>query len=141
MLNVPRAVILHCSDTPDYKPGSPDFDSIGASDIDRWHRQRGFDKVGYHRIIRQSGVIEIGRLDHEIGAHVYGMNVATLGVCLIGRRNFTPEQVEALFTLYKEIKTKHGINYLSWFCHYTYDSQKTCPNIPISVLRALLKRR
>ena len=36
-----KYIVLHCSAT---KEGVP----FGIEDIDRWHRQRGFRKVGYH---------------------------------------------------------------------------------------------
>lgn len=57
---------------------------ITAADIDRMHRARGFRKIGYHRVIRWSGIVERGREDWEVGAHVEGHNANTLGICLVG---------------------------------------------------------
>lgn len=37
-------IIVHCSATAEGK----DFT---VQDIDRWHRQRGFDCIGYHYVI------------------------------------------------------------------------------------------
>ena len=45
VMMIPNKIIIHCSATPrgvDYS----------AADIDKWHRQRGFSKVGYHYVIR-----------------------------------------------------------------------------------------
>ncbi len=45
---------VHCAATP---AGM----DIGVKEIDRWHRQRGFLKVGYDYVIRIDGTIELGR--------------------------------------------------------------------------------
>lgn len=72
-----RYIAVHCSATP------PDMD-IGVKELDRMHRERGFLKIGYHKVIRRSGVIEHGRALDEIGAHVEGYNSQSIGVCLVG---------------------------------------------------------
>ena len=95
-----RLIVIHCSAT------SPKQD-IGLAEIDRWHRQRGMLRVGYHRIIRRDGTIENGRSLNEPGAHAAGFNRQSIGVCLVGgvdvrnkpEDNFTPEQWAALKTL------------------------------------------
>ena len=73
----PNKIIIHCSATPkgvDYN----------AADIDRWHKQRGFRKIGYHYVIKLDGTIEKGRQDNEMGAHCLGQNMNSLGICYIG---------------------------------------------------------
>ena len=47
-------IMIHCAAT------RADMD-IGAADIDRWHRQRGWRKIGYHYVIRRNGEVETGR--------------------------------------------------------------------------------
>lgn len=98
-----RYLIVHCSAT------NPRQD-IGAEEIDRWHRKRGWRKIGYHYVIRRSGVVELGRMLDEAGAHAFGYNASSIGLCLVGgvsaarsgvpggvpENNFTPEQFEAL---------------------------------------------
>lgn len=61
------SIIIHCSAT---KVGR-DF---SASDIGRWHRERGFDCIGYHYVIRLDGKIEKGRSVAVPGAHCMGWN-------------------------------------------------------------------
>ena len=39
------------------------------SEIDRWHREQGWNKIGYHFVIRQNGFIEVGRSLKNQGAH------------------------------------------------------------------------
>lgn len=70
-------IIVHCSAT---KAGL-DFT---AADIDRWHRERGFDGIGYHYVIRLDGRIEKGRDVALPGAHCRGWNVRSIGICYIG---------------------------------------------------------
>ena len=70
-------IIIHCSAT---KAGQ-DFH---ASDIDRWHKERGFDCIGYHRVIDLDGTIEKGRNISKPGAHCKGHNADSIGICYIG---------------------------------------------------------
>lgn len=72
-----RQIVVHCSAT------RPSLD-IGAAEIDAWHRQRGFDEIGYHAVIRRDGTIEQGRKHSSPGAHAKGYNSDTIGVCLVG---------------------------------------------------------
>ena len=84
----------------------PDMD-IGAKEIDRWHRERGFLQIGYHAVIRRDGIIEEGRPEHLIGAGVYGFNETTWHVCLAGGKaeeggweaNYTRNQYDTLRVL------------------------------------------
>ena len=71
------AIVIHCSATPEGK-------NFRARDIDAWHRQRGFKKIGYHYVIDLDGTIEKGRDESEVGAHVAGYNSHTIGICYIG---------------------------------------------------------
>ena len=57
-----RLLIIHCSAT---LPGQ----RVSVHDIDRWHRQRGFDCIGYHFYITVDGTIWTGRPLSQVGAH------------------------------------------------------------------------
>lgn len=77
-------IIIHCSATP------PSLD-IGAETIEQWHRANGWLAIGYHYIIKRDGSIQNGRdLDgdgnilEEVGAHAYGYNSRSVGICLVG---------------------------------------------------------
>lgn len=70
-------IIIHCSATPEGK----DFT---VSDIDRWHRQRGFRCIGYHFVIYRDGSVHQGRPVEQAGAHVTGHNSDSIGICYIG---------------------------------------------------------
>ena len=75
-----NALVVHCSATPAGKP-------FRATDIDRWHRERGWDGIGYHFVIPLDGSIEPGRPLDEAGAHVAGHNADTIGICYVGGMN------------------------------------------------------
>ena len=71
------SIIVHCSAT---KAGQ-DFT---ATDIDRWHRERGFNGIGYHYVIRLDGKLEKGRDVALPGAHCKGWNEQSIAICYIG---------------------------------------------------------
>lgn len=97
-----KFIAVHCSAT------GPAQD-VNVAELDRWHRLRGFVKVGYHFVIRRDGAVETGRPLTERGAHVEGFNHNSIGVCLIGgtdgtkaqkpQANFTGDQMLALKAL------------------------------------------
>ena len=72
-----KYIVIHCSQT---RPSQ----DIGAKEIDRWHRERGWLKIGYGKVIKRDGTIEQGRGDDEVQAHVKGYNHCSYGVCLVG---------------------------------------------------------
>jgi N-acetylmuramoyl-L-alanine amidase len=86
---------------------------IDAKEIDRWHRERGFLKIGYHFVIKRDGTKETGRDLMEAGAHVKGHNHKSIGLCLIGGvseadvnvpdNNFTKEQWLTLKNLLNDL--------------------------------------
>jgi N-acetylmuramoyl-L-alanine amidase len=57
---------------------------IGAAEIDRMHRARGWSGIGYHRVVRLDGRIEEGRPLTRMGSHVLGQNARNLGLVYIG---------------------------------------------------------
>lgn len=100
-------IIIHAAATP------PDAD-IGALDIDKWHRARGWFGNGYHYVIRRDGTIETEALGNrcrplsKAGAHVgdcgTGWNKRSIGICMAGgidkkgksEDNFTDAQYQSL---------------------------------------------
>ena len=84
-----RYLVVHCADTPDDQ-------ALDARDIHQMHLGFGWHGIGYHRVICRDGLIQQGRPDFWVGAHVRGFNDVSLGVCLIGRSEFTNAQFTAL---------------------------------------------
>lgn len=102
-------IVVHCAAT------KPSMDTT-AADIDRWHRERGWLKIGYHFVIKRDGVIEEGRQVDEVGAHASGYNSSSVSVCLIGglsedgtssENNFTEEQWESFGAVIDTLTNKY----------------------------------
>ena len=134
-------VIVHCSDS-----------SFGdAAVIDKWHKSRGWDGIGYHYVILNAhpvssaieihslnGFIEVGR-DIEIdGAHTRGHNHSSIGVCVIGKNGiYTSEQRESLMLLLSGLCTQFGLDPMECvFGHYEFNDKKTCPQMDMNSLRS-----
>lgn len=133
-----EAVFIHCSAT---RPGQ----DIGAAEIRRWHtdpapRGNGWADIGYHFVIRRDGTVDLGRdldgdgnVENEVGAHAYGHNRGTLGICLIGGVddrgrpdcNFTRHQWAALDRLVFDIVRRHPQARVRG--HRDVDAGKACP--------------
>jgi len=115
-----RYLVVHCSDTPDDEPTT-------ARDIHAMHLGFGWHGVGYHRMINRAGDVEQGRPDYWIGAHVYGHNEVSLGVCLLGRTQFTDAQFESLENVLRDWTTQYPNAEVVGHRDFTY-TEKTCPN-------------
>lgn len=76
-MRVINEIIVHCSATAEGK----DFN---VADIDRWHRARGWAGCGYHYVVKLDGTVQTGRDESVAGAHCYGHNAHSIGVCYIG---------------------------------------------------------
>ena len=132
-------IIVHCSDS--------DFGD--AATIDRWHKERGWDGIGYHRVITNGvikphanynlahdGLTQTGRNIKKQGAHCYGQNRDSIGICLIGRHHFTAKQLYiALPNLLFYYMRKYGIDDTQVFGHRDFNKNKTCPNIDTALIR------
>lgn len=71
-------IIIHCSAVRPWQRSS-------AADIDRWHRERGFQNgIGYHYVVRRDGTVEKGRPLEMVGAHCENHNRHSIGVCYEG---------------------------------------------------------
>ena len=115
-------IIVHCSASDT---------TTKVSDIYRWHVvENGWDNIGYHVIIDMEGQSHRGRPLKEIGAHCYGHNKDSIGVCLIGGKDqfdYTQSQLDELritcdFYSAKFSATVHGHNEFS---------SKLCPRFDV----------
>lgn len=128
-----REIIVHCAATATgWMEGRSLEDKI--REITAWHRKRGFATIGYHWVIDRDGRVLPGRKETEIGAHVEGHNMGTIGISLIGgatsketdkfAKNYTPAQDAALRKLIGEIKGRTQITKISGHNQY---ASKACP--------------
>lgn len=138
----PERVILHCSFSPDTLPHHPNFDDYGAADIEKIHiKEKGFKEIGYHYVIRRSGEIEKGRDNFTEGNHTFAHNYRSVGICLIGTRFFTSEQLTSLEDLCIELRYEYGLAPEEWYGHCEYDPEHkpNCPGLDIQDLRDRLR--
>ncbi len=119
-----KHLVVHCSDTPDEE-------DIGAREIHAMHLGFGWHGVGYHRVIRRDGTVEQGRPDFWQGAHVYGHNEISLGVCLIGRHEFTAAQFDTLEAVLRQWQKNHSAASICGHRDFSY-TDKTCPNFDVA---------
>jgi N-acetylmuramoyl-L-alanine amidase len=133
-MNKPTKIILHCAASPDYEPEDPKFDHVTAQVIDKWHRERGFDCIGYHWVVRRSGIVEKGRPESQIGAHCLGQNEASIGICWVGTHKPTPAQINALDAFYRRFQSEKQWGPESWHGHNEF-TNKECPGISMEWLR------
>lgn len=61
-----------------------------AEQINSWHKDRGWDSIGYHFVIRLNGTVEKGRPTDKEGAHVKGLNHRSIGICFSGHGDIAP---------------------------------------------------
>lgn len=128
-----KKIIVHCSDS-----GFGD-----ASDIDQWHRERGWKKIGYHFVILNGyhdkgkltpdddGFVEVGRAVKEVGAHCAGENFDSIGICMIGKHDFTDKQFGTLRDLIRGLMVQYKLKISDVYGHRDFSS-KTCPNFDVN---------
>lgn len=136
--NRPTYIIIHCSDS---LRGT-------AEEIDGWHRARGFARIGYHWVIRNDrpgpdGMVEQGRAEDEVGAHCVGFNSLSIGICLIGRGEYSQRQMRMLETLVRGAMLRYGIPVERVLGHNETRSgkHKGCPLMDMDAFREALRRR
>lgn len=102
-------IIVHCTATAEGK----DFN---AADIDRWHKAKGWNGIGYHHVVDLDGKVESGRPESEVGAHCLKHNANSIGVVYVGglasdgktpKDTRTPQQKAALVKLLTELKHRY----------------------------------
>ncbi|KQW02234.1 N-acetylmuramoyl-L-alanine amidase [Rhizobacter sp. Root1221] len=126
-----KFIAVHCSATP----GNRD---IGAKELDRMHRDRGFRCIGYHYVIRRDGTVEKGRPDNQPGAHVEDWNHCSLGICLVGgvdaklkpEPNFTPAQMDGLNQLLTKLEEDHPLAVIQGHRDFSHVN-KACPSFDV----------
>ena len=97
-----QRIILHHADAK----------NCSAEDIHRWHLNNGWSGAGYHFLVRKDGTIYRLRPEDKVGAHAYGSNYNSIGVCFEGNymEEDMPEvQKQAGKELVAYLKNKYNI--------------------------------
>lgn len=107
-------IVIHCS-------ASPNGRRVTAEDIDSWHKARGFRRdraalpkcepnlkhIGYHYVIYHDGRVRAGRDESEVGAHVQGHNLHSIGICMVGTDRYSDAQWFSLATLIPRVHARY----------------------------------
>ena len=139
-------IIVHCS-----------VSEWGNVDVVRkWHLERNFSDIGYHFLITNGyptynsykkkkkvkkyiDLIQIGRDIRKMGAHAKGDNKNSIGVCMIGVKDFN---FKPLYVLLHTLVDKYEIPVSNVLGHYEVKSGisqgKTCPNFDMDKIREYL---
>ena len=123
-------IVIHCTQTP------ADMD-FGVDKVTTWHKNRGFDTIGYHYLIKRDGTLEAGRDEDLVGAHAVQVNGTSIGVALVGggnvdmgwENNFLPEQFDTLKQIISRLKEDYDITKI--IGHYQVDDKKKCPSFDV----------
>jgi len=93
-----KYIVVHSSDT------DVDTDSKFLTTL---HRKKGYMTNGFHIVIKQDGAVELGRDLTRCGQHIEGNSEVTnknsIGVCLIGYKEFTDAQYISLRQVVKDL--------------------------------------
>lgn len=109
--------------------------------IDRWHKERKFNQIGYHQVIEGNGRIVAGRPESIEGAHAKGANHGSLGVCVVG--NFENEQpnemqITSLVKVLAGWCKTHGLSQDDIYGHYNVPGGTTATACPGKNLKSQL---
>jgi N-acetylmuramoyl-L-alanine amidase len=122
-------IIVHCTATPEGR-------WYDRADVNAWHKQRGWEMIGYHFLILLDGTIVIGRPIGMIGAHCMDHNTGTVGVAYVGgvaadgkrpKDTRNAAQKAALAWLCRSLKSDYAIT-KRIKGHNEYDRGKACPS-------------
>lgn len=128
---IAKRIVVHCSAT---KNGV----RVDASEIDKWHKARGWKGIGYHLVIQPNGEVQNGRPLNEQGAHCPEANADSIGICLIGTDKFHVEQLEAMRNQIENLCRIYSIPKWELQVHNQFKSAmeqgKTCPGFTVNDL-------
>ena len=120
-----KEIIVHCAATSG---------DVTAATIRKWHMDQGWSDIGYHHLIRMSGLIEPGRPKAKTGAHVKGHNKHSIGICLAGGIDGTADYVTKAQWEALEMVVRAYVQQFpkAKVCgHNDFTDKKTCPNFDV----------
>ena len=131
-------IILHCTATREGR-------DYTVETIDRWHKDRGFNCIGYHFVIYRDGTVHRGRPMGAVGAHCQGHNSRSISVCYVGgldksgksKDTRTDEQKTALTETVKWLLSYYGLSISDVHGHREF-AAKACPSFDANVFRETL---
>lgn len=122
-------LIWHCTATPEGREHT-------VAEITAWHKARGFDTIGYHKVVHLDGSVSDGRPEATVGAHVAGHNAGTIGYVYVGgcdkdmkpKDTRTAAQKATMLRLTREAIAKYSIKKVTGHNQY---AAKACPSFDV----------
>lgn len=123
-------IFVHCTATPEGR-------DYTVADIRAWHKARGWSDIGYHYVVYRDGRVMVGRPVGQVGAHVEGHNVGSIGIVYVGgltadgkaaKDTRTPAQRASLLWLTDALVRKHRIGRVRG---HNEVAAKACPSFDV----------
>ena len=124
--------------------------NASVGDLASAHLSRGFDEIGYHYIVDRFGRIHAGRSENQQGAHAFGLNSESIGVCCIGNFEEYPvpiPQLEGLVCIIGRLAAKYEVDLGAIIGHgeisgWIPEATKTaCPGTYLKQLLPVIRER
>ena len=135
---VTRRILIHDSHTSPFIENAEDF-------LRNLGRKMGLLDLGYHAIVERSGLVRETRDHGLIGSHAPGLNLDSIGICLIGgmgatgpEDNFEHQQRAGLFLYMKRMETLYGELEIMGHSEKQrhLDASYRCPALDMDMLRS-----
>lgn len=116
-----------------------------VEDIHAFHQRQGWAGIGYHYLIDRNGTVYRGRPDWAKGAHAYGFNSESLGVCLAGNFSDTVPflgQLRSLIYLTADLCARSWIDIDAVFGHGYIpggEHDTACPGTNLMAVMPLIR--
>jgi hypothetical protein len=126
--------------------------------IDSWHKQQGWQSIGYHFVVLNGyrtsenfkegkvnkeiiGLIEKGRNIESVGSHVLGHNTGSIGICLIhDKQPYTEKQLESYRHFAAMLAKLYNVKVENIKGHYEADKNKPlCPGLDMNKEREIIR--
>lgn len=142
-----HAVIVHHSDSSEYTT---------VEQIRQWHTDPNkpggpFSDIGYHWVVSRGANhlwgVHAGRPESKVGAHDYGANTGTIGICVCGRYTKTDIDPCALVHTARKVASickQYGLSESDVYGHSEHAPGETdidrtdCPGFDMNRLRRLV---
>ena len=94
---------------------------------------RSWQDIGYHFCVSKKS-IEIGRPEHQVGAHCKGFNSKSIGVVFSGDKIFSAKQMLMGAILIQGLIVRYELEVKDVVPHSLFNKYKTCPNFDVNEL-------
>ncbi len=123
-----KLIVIHCSATRCNVPFTP-------AQLEQCHKAKGYQGTGYHFYITRDGMVYHTRPIEQVGAHAFGFNLHSLGICYEGGLDETGKpadtrttfQCAALLELLTTIKKHFPGAAIKGHYQLSADIHKACP--------------